>query len=125
MRVSSSPPAAWVSCARGLAGGESSRDPAAASLAALASVQVHLARDDLAAARILLADVDGHSADFCLLPGEPSLSVVAGLIRARIALADCHATGARGRGVRMRDTSPARDLQLDGVLTGLDCDIAV
>jgi len=108
-----------------LAEGESSRDPAAASLAALASVQVHLARDDLAAARILLADVDGHSADFCLLPGEPSLSVVAGLIRARIALADGDATGARGLVVRMRDTSAASDLQLDGVLTVLDCEIAL
>jgi LuxR family transcriptional regulator, maltose regulon positive regulatory protein len=108
-----------------LTDGGASRDPAAASLAALVSAQVNLARDDLTAARKLLDDADAHSADSRQLPGEPDLGLVAALIRARIALADGDATGARGLVLRMRDTSAARDPQLDGVLTVLDCEIAL
>ena len=59
------------------------------------------------------------------VPGEPHLSVVAALIRARTVLADGDTTGARGLVLRLRDISAPDDPQLDWVLTMLDCEIAL
>jgi LuxR family transcriptional regulator, maltose regulon positive regulatory protein len=101
------------------------RDPGASCLAALASAQVSLARDDLAGARKLLDDAGEHAAGPHQLPGEPHLSVMTALIRARTALADGDSTGARGLVLRLRDTSAAGDPHLGWVLTLLDCEIAL
>jgi LuxR family transcriptional regulator, maltose regulon positive regulatory protein len=101
------------------------RDPAAACLAALASAQVSLARDDLAGARKMLDDADDYTASQHQVPGEPPLGVVGGLIRARTALADGDATGARGLVLRLRDTGAPGDPELDWVLTMLDGEIAL
>jgi LuxR family transcriptional regulator, maltose regulon positive regulatory protein len=101
------------------------RDPGASCLAALASAQVSLARDDLAGARKLLDDAGEHVAGRHQLPGEPHLGVVAALIRARTVVADGDSTGARGLVLRLRDTSAPDDPHLDWVLTLLDCEIAL
>jgi LuxR family maltose regulon positive regulatory protein len=101
------------------------RDPGASCLAALASAQVSLARDDLAGARKLLDDAGEHVAGRHQLPGEPHLSVVTALIRARTVLADGDSTGARGLVLRLRDTSAPDDPHLDWMLTLLDCEIAL
>lgn len=101
------------------------RDPGASCLAALASAQVSLARDDLAGARKLLDDAGEHVAGRYQLPGEPQLSVLTALIRARTVLADGDSTGARGLVLRLRDTSAPDDPHLDWMLTLLDCEIAL
>jgi LuxR family transcriptional regulator, maltose regulon positive regulatory protein len=101
------------------------RDPGASCLAALASAQVSLARDDLAGARKLLDDAGEHVATRHQLPGEPHLSVVTALIRARTVLADGDSTGARGLVLRLRDTSAPDDPHLEWMLTLLDCEIAL
>jgi LuxR family transcriptional regulator, maltose regulon positive regulatory protein len=101
------------------------RDPGASCLAALASAQVSLARDDLAGARKLLDDAGEHVAGRHQLPGEPHLSVLTALIRARTVLADGDSTGARGLVLRLRDTSAPDDPHLDWMLTLLDCEIAL
>jgi LuxR family maltose regulon positive regulatory protein len=101
------------------------RDPGASCLAALASAQVGLARDDLAGVHKLLDDAGEHVAGRHQLPGEPHLSVVTALIRARTVLADGDSTGARGLVLRLRDTSAPDDPHLDWMLTLLDCDIAL
>ncbi|HEX4660771.1 MAG TPA: LuxR C-terminal-related transcriptional regulator [Streptosporangiaceae bacterium] len=101
------------------------RDPGASCLAALASAQVSLARDDLAGARKLLDDAGEHAAGRYQLPGEPQLSVLTALIRARTVLADGDSTGARGLVLRLRDTSAPDDPHLDWILTLLDCEIAL
>jgi LuxR family transcriptional regulator, maltose regulon positive regulatory protein len=105
--------------------GGQTRDPAAACLTALASAQVSLARDDLAGVRKALDDADEYAASRHQLPGEPSLGVVGGLIRARAALADGDATGARGLVLRLRDTGAPGDPELDWVLNMLDGEIAL
>ena len=104
---------------------DSGRDPGASCLAALASAQVSLARDDLAGARKLLDDAGEHVAGRYQLPGEPNLSVLTALIRARTVLADGDSTGARGLVLRLRDTSAPDDPHLDWMLTLLDCEIAL
>jgi len=100
-------------------------DPGASCLAALASAQVSLARDDLAGARKLLDDAGDHVAARHQLPGEPQLSVVTALIRARTVLADGDSTGARGLVLRLRDTSAPDDPHVEWMLTLLDCEIAL
>jgi LuxR family transcriptional regulator, maltose regulon positive regulatory protein len=100
-------------------------DPASACLAALASAQISLARDDLVGVRKLLDDCGEHDARLVQLPGEPDLAAMAGLIRARAALADGDAAGARAMVLRLRDTSAAGDPPLERLLTLLDCEIAV
>ncbi len=102
-----------------------SRDPGVSCLTGLAAAQLSLARDDLAGARKLLDDADEYVAGRHQVPGEPHLSVVAALIRARTVLADGDATGARGLVLRLRDISAPDDPQLDWVLTLLDCEIAL
>jgi len=104
---------------------EPGRDRGASCLAALASAQVSLARDDLAGARKLLDDAGEHAAARHQLPGEPDLGVVAALIRARTVLADGDSTGARALVLRLRDTSAPEDPHLDWVLTLLDGEIAL
>ena len=101
------------------------RDPGSACLVVLATAQLGLARDDLAGARKLLDDADEYAAGRHQLPGEPQLSVVAGLLRTRTAMADGDATGARALVLRLRDTSTSGDPQLDWLLTMLDCEIAL
>jgi LuxR family maltose regulon positive regulatory protein len=101
------------------------RDQGSSCLAVLAAAQVSLARDDLAGVRKLLNDADEYVAGRNQLPGEPQLSVAAGLIRIGTALADGDATGARALGLRLRDTSAPGDPELDWVLTMLDCEIAL
>jgi LuxR family transcriptional regulator, maltose regulon positive regulatory protein len=108
----------------GRSGGQA-RDPAASCLSALASAQVSLARDDLAGVRKMLEDADEYGASRHQLPGEPHFGGVAGLIRARAALADGDATGARGLVLRLRDTDAPGDPHLDWMLTLLDCEIAL
>jgi LuxR family maltose regulon positive regulatory protein len=100
-------------------------DPGSSCLAALASAQVSLARDDLASVRKLLDDCGEHQARELQLPGEPDLVVVAGLIRARAALAGDDATGARAIVLRLRDAGAPVDPPLERVLTLLDCEVAV
>jgi LuxR family transcriptional regulator, maltose regulon positive regulatory protein len=73
----------------------------------------------------MLDDADEYGASRHQLPGEPQFGVVAGLIRARAALADGDATGARALVLRLRDTSAAGDPELDWALTLLDCEIAL
>jgi len=106
-------------------GAAAGRDPAASCLAALASAQVSLARDDLAGVLKMLEDADEYTASRHQLPGEPSLGVVGGLLRARTALADGDSTGARGLVLRLRDTGAPGDPELDWVLTMLDGEIAL
>jgi LuxR family transcriptional regulator, maltose regulon positive regulatory protein len=101
------------------------RDQGSWCLTVLAAAQVSLARDDLAGVRKLLDDADEYAAGRNQLPGEPPLSVTAGLIRTAAALADGDATGARGLVLRLRDTSGSGDPELDWVLTMLDCEIAL
>jgi LuxR family transcriptional regulator, maltose regulon positive regulatory protein len=109
----------------GAAPGAAAGDPESACLAALASAQVSLARDDLVGVRKLLDDCGEHEARMLQLPGEPDLGAMAGLIRARAALADGDAAGARATVLRLRDTSAAGDPPLERMLTLLDCEIAV
>lgn len=70
--------------------------------AALAAALVSLRRDDLASAQRLLDEVDQESAG--QLPGEPSITALAALIRARVLLADGDATAARTVLSRLRET---------------------
>jgi LuxR family transcriptional regulator, maltose regulon positive regulatory protein len=100
-------------------------DPGSSCLAALASAQVSLARDDLGSVRKLLDDCGEHEARELQLPGEPDLVVVAGLIRARAALAGDDATGARAIVLRLRDAGAPVDPPLERLLMLLDCEIAV
>jgi LuxR family transcriptional regulator, maltose regulon positive regulatory protein len=94
-------------------------------LAAVTSALLSLDRDDLTGARKLLDDCGDQEAGRHRLPGEPDLAAVAGLIRARAALAGEDATGARAIVLRLRDTSAPGDPPLERLLTLLDCEIAV
>jgi LuxR family maltose regulon positive regulatory protein len=100
-------------------------EPGTSCLAVLGSAQVSLARDDLAAVRKLLDDCGEQEARLAQLPGEPDLAAVCGLLRARAALADGDATGARAMVLRLRDTSAPDDPPLQRILTLLACEIAV
>jgi len=100
-------------------------EPGTSCLAVLGSAQMSLARDDLAAVRKLLDDCGEQEARMAQLPGEPDLAAVCGLLRARTALADGDATGARAMMLRLRDTSAPGDPPLERILTLLDCEIAV
>jgi hypothetical protein len=98
-------------------------DAAGPGLAELASAQVSLARDELAAARQLLDRADRQPLG--QLPGEPAAGVVSTLILARVLLADGDTAGARGLVIRLRELHAAADLALEGVLNVLDGEIAL
>ncbi len=99
------------------------QDAAVPGLADLASAQVSLARDELAAARQLLDRADRQP--LSQLPGEPAAGVVSAFIRARVLLADGDTAGARGLVIRLRELHAAADPALDGVLNVLDGEIAL
>ena len=74
----------------------------AAELAGLAQALLSLRRDDLSSAQRLLEGIDPQLTG--QFPGEPSVSAVAALIRARVLLADGDATGATALLSRLRET---------------------
>ena len=95
----------------------------AAELAALAQALVSLRRDDLSTAQRLLEGIDpGLTGQF---PGEPSVSAVAALIRARVLLADGDATAATALLSRLRETWGAAHPALADVLTIAEGEVAL
>ena len=95
----------------------------AAELAALAQALVSLRRDDLSTAQRLLERVDPQLTG--QFPGEPSVSAVAGLIRARVLLADGHATAATALLARLRETWGPAHPALADVLTLAEGEVAL
>ncbi len=95
----------------------------AAELAALAQALVSLRRDDLSTAQRLLERVDPQLTG--QFPGEPSVSSVAGLIRARVLLADGHATAATALLARLRETWGPAHPALADVLTLAEGEVAL
>ncbi len=81
--------------AAGVTDGPHGRDAELAPVLALAGAAVSLARDEPDAAGVLLdqADVESMTARPA---GEPSIAVLSGMLRARLAIADSNLTGARG-----------------------------
>lgn len=101
-------------------------DPGASQLAALASAQVSLARDDVAGARRLLDAADGPAQYGAgQFPGEPSLAVVSGLVRARAAVASGDTPGARALLTRLRDVSAPGDRAVAQIVAQLEVSIAL
>ena len=97
---------------------------AGASLAAeLACAQVSLGRDDLTTAQRLLDDVDQVAAG--QFPGEPSVSVMAALIRARVMLADGDGTAARLALSRLRESWGPASPALSDMITVAEGDVAL
>ena len=97
---------------------------AGASLAAeLACAQVSLGRDDLTTAQRLLDDVDQVAAG--QFPGEPSVSVIAALIRARVMLADGDGTAARLALSRLRESWGPASPALSDMITVAEGDVAL
>jgi len=95
----------------------------AAELAALAQALVSLRRDDLSTAQRLLEGIDpGLTGQF---PGEPSVSAVAALIRARVLLADGDATAATALLSRLRETWGPAHPALADVLTIAEGEVAL
>ena len=95
----------------------------AAELAALAQALVSLRRDDLSPAQRLLEGIDpALTGQF---PGEPSVSAVAALIRARVLLADGDATGATALLSRLRETWGPAHPALADVLTIAEGEVAL
>ncbi len=88
--------------AGGLAGAGLAAAGQAAEVAVLARALVSLRRDDLSAAQRLIEIVSQEAAG--QFPGEPSVSAVAALIRARVLLADGDATAAAAVLSRLRET---------------------
>ncbi len=96
---------------------------AAAELAALARAQVSLRRDDLASAQQLIEGISsGLAGQF---PGEPPVSAMAALIRARVLLADGDATAAIAAASRLRETYGPAYLALSDVITVAEGDAAL
>ena len=110
---------AGASGAYAAAGGALGADPAAkaqaAELADLAQALVSLRRDDLSTAQRLLERIDPQLTG--QFPGEPSVSAVAALIRARVLLADGDATAATSQLARLRETWGPAHPALADVLT--------
>jgi LuxR family transcriptional regulator, maltose regulon positive regulatory protein len=75
--------------------GQHGRDAELAPVLALAGAAVSLARDEPDAAGVLLDQADLESM-IARPAGEPSIAVLSGLLRARLAIADGNLTGARG-----------------------------
>ena len=121
------PGAAGTAPAAGAAGsaggGEGSGKAQAAELAALAQALVSLRRDDLSTAQRLLEGIDPQLAG--QFPGEPSVSAVAALIRARVLLADGDATAATALLARLRETWGPAHPALADVLTLAEGEVAL
>ena len=100
--------------AGGAIGADGAGKAQAAELAALAQALVSLRRDDLSTAQRLLERIDPQLTG--QFPGEPSVSAVAGLIRARVLLADGDATAATALLARLRETwGPAHPALADAL----------
>jgi LuxR family maltose regulon positive regulatory protein len=95
----------------------------AAELAALAQALLSLRRDDLSSAQRLLEGIDPQLTG--QFPGEPSVSAVAALIRARVLLADGDATGATALLSRLRETWGPAHPALADVLTIAEGEVAL
>ncbi len=95
----------------------------AAELAALAQALLSLRRDDLSSAQRLLEGIDPELTG--QFPGEPSVSAVAALIRARVLLADGDATGATALLSRLRETWGPAHPALADVLTIAEGEVAL
>jgi LuxR family transcriptional regulator, maltose regulon positive regulatory protein len=129
----------WRALAEALGGDLAAAERSAAgdevSLAAgLARAQISLSRDDLAAARRRLDDLalDGPAPDYAdqggrggQFPGEPPVSVLAALIRARVMLADGDAAGARQVLSRLRACRGPAGPALSDVITVAEGDLAL
>jgi LuxR family maltose regulon positive regulatory protein len=81
--------------AASVADGPHGRDGELAPVLALASAAVSLARDEPDAAGVLLDEADLESMT-ARPAGEPSIAVLSGLLRARLAISEGNLTGARG-----------------------------
>jgi len=95
----------------------------AAELAALAQALVSLRRDDLSTAQRLLEGIDPQLTG--RFPGEPSVSAVAALIRARVLLADGDSTAATALLARLRETWGPAHPALADVLTLAEGEVAL
>ncbi len=119
--------AAGASGASADAGGATGADGAgkaqAAELAALAQALVSLRRDDLSTAQRLLERIDTQLTG--QFPGEPSVSAIAGLIRARVLLADGDSTAATALLARLRETWGPAHPALADVLTIAEGEVAL
>ncbi|HSR84108.1 MAG TPA: LuxR C-terminal-related transcriptional regulator [Streptosporangiaceae bacterium] len=89
-----------------VADGPHGRDDDLVPVLALAAAAVRLARDEPEAARTLLDDAD-LAAMTPRPSGEPSIAVFAGLLRARLAMADGNLAGARGLARWLGDAAAA------------------
>jgi LuxR family transcriptional regulator, maltose regulon positive regulatory protein len=95
----------------------------AAEVAVLARALVALRRDDLSAAQRLVEGVSQEAAG--QFPGEPPVSAVAALIRARLLLADGDATAATAVLSRLRETWGPTCPALADVITVAEGDVAL
>lgn len=92
--------------ADGVADGPQRQDEDLARVLALAGATVSLARDEPDGAALLLDQAElGGSAP--RLAGEPSIAIICGLLRARLAVADGNLAGARGQVRWLTDTAAA------------------
>jgi LuxR family maltose regulon positive regulatory protein len=108
--------------AGGVADGPHGRDDDLVPVLALAAATVRLARDEPEAAGTLLDQAD-LAAMTPRPAGEPSIAVLAGLLRARLALADGNLAGARGLARWLSDAAaaaPAAGYAGTPVSTGAD-----
>ena len=114
---------ATAAAARGAGTAAGAGKAEAAELAALAQALVSLRRDDLSTAQRLLEGIDtGLTGQF---PGEPPVSAVAALIRARVLLADGDATAATALLSRLRETWGPAHPALADVLTIAEGEVAL
>jgi len=98
--------AAATRLADGVADGPQRQDEDLAPVLALAGATVSLARDEPDGATLLLDQAElGASAP--RLAGEPSIAIICGLLRARLAVADGNLAGARGLVRWLTDTAAA------------------
>jgi LuxR family transcriptional regulator, maltose regulon positive regulatory protein len=95
----------------------------ASLLAGLACAQVSLGRDDLSTAQRLLDEVDKERTG--QIPGEPPVSALAALIRARVLLADGDCTAATAMLSRLRETWGPAHPALSDVITVAEGEVAL
>jgi LuxR family maltose regulon positive regulatory protein len=97
--------------------------PEAATLAALGSAQLNLARDDLPAAQRLLDEADGDRAGH--VPGEPPVAAIRALIQARVLLADGAPAAAAAALARLREGPPPGCAGLSRAAIAVEVEIAL